>query len=136
MISNDSHFLEIIRSIIWNLVHELKSIISIIPVSFLIIHFWIHRVFSSFSCFACVCKLYTKPVTLTISNKAHSLITCSVVQIFDCNVFLSKLSSVFLTEEKSFTITSLLSSLERQCSISKLEWELSLMVPLNSRCFS
>ena len=50
--------------------------------------------FSIFSCSAPVCKLYTKPVTSTISYVAHSLITCSIVKIFDCNVFLSKLSSV------------------------------------------
>ena len=47
-----------------------------------------------FSCSAPVCKLCTKPVTSTISYIAHSLITCSIVKIFDCNVFLSKLSSV------------------------------------------
>ena len=61
--------------------------------------------------------------------------TCSSVKIFDCNVFLSKLSSVFLTDEKSFTIMLLLLSLEWKRLISIPEWELSFMMSLNSWCF-
>ena len=72
----------------------------------------------------------------TVSYIAHSLITCSIVKIFNCNVFLSKVNSVFLTDEKSFIIMSLLLSLERKRLIAILELELSFMMSGNSRCFS
>ena len=98
--------------------------------------FQIRRSFPSFSCSASVCKLYNKPVTSTISYIAHSLIPYLVVKIFDCDVFLSKLISVFLIDEKLFTIMSLVLSLERKRLISIPEWELSFMMSLNSRCFS
>ena len=116
--------------------NELKITISILRVSSLIIPFRKSRDFPSLSCSTSVYKLYTKPVTSTISYIAYSLITCSNVKGFDCDVFLSKLSSISLADEKSCTIMSLLLSPERKRLISIPERELSFMMSLNSWCFS
>ena len=98
--------------------NELKSSISVLPFLFhpLIIPFQIRIVFPSFSCSA----IYTKPVISTKSHMVHSLVTCSIAKMFSCNIFLSILSSVFLTEEKSFTIMSLVLSLERECNNTRM----------------
>lgn len=56
--------------------------------------------------------LHAKIYFSGISYIAHWLINCSIVNIFYCNVFLSKLNSIVLTDETSFTIMSLLLSLE------------------------
>ena len=64
--------------------NELKSTISILPVSAFYIPFQILKFFPSFLYSASVCKLYAKPVTSIISYIAHSLITCSKVKKFNC----------------------------------------------------
>ena len=113
----------------------LKKTISIFSVWSFTIPFLILSCFQSFSVAFSYCRLSISRVT-TMWYIAHSLLTCWIGYGFTWKVFLSKFTSVLLTEVKSLAIISSLMALLRKHLISIPLLVLTFAIPLNKLYFS